>query len=144
MFTSILYKRKMYKNAWRYVYPCIFILSCFSYYSLDLIFTGSVNDWDTFVAKSFFLFLIPNQGIFLYWRNHIPVLAKSYTGIDKIIYRYWWNCIPRKLVGPFPVPVYDFAITSIWFRHYRYTISPIPVYNFVNFGIRFKYVGNRF
>ena len=29
-----------------------------------------------------------------YWQYRIPVMAKSYTSIDKIIYQYWQNHVP--------------------------------------------------
>ena len=57
--------------------------------------------------------------LFGIFSNHIPVLrlTKLYTDIDKILYQYWgnfipvlaksywWNHIPRKRVGLFPIPV---------------------------------------
>ena len=70
------------------------------------------------------------------------IILKSYTGIDgidQIVYRYRWNCKlvliewkPRKRIGLFPIPVYDFINTGIKFRQYQYTIL-----YFTNTGIWF-------
>ena len=93
-----------------------------------------------------------------YLRNRIPVLAKLYTGIWEVVYRYWPNHIPVLAQGqkqcfsyihlkcnyPMTPPVhsntYFLVQTSIWQNHIPVLtkkISPIPVYDFVNTGIWF-------
>ena len=70
--------------------------------------------------------------------NCILVLTISYTGIDKIVHRYWWNHIPRQQVGLFPILVYDFVNTGKWFCQYQYMILPTRVYDFANTPIWFR------
>ena len=122
-----------------------------SFYLVFLLFAWFnfhwISEWlGHFCSKIIFFILDPKS-------RHISVLAKSYT------YRYWWNHIPelmksytKEMSWPFPNTSIQFCHNSIWFRQYRYTIlpilvydsantgieSPIPVYKFVNFVIRFR------
>ena len=59
--------------------------------------------------------------VYRYWPNHLPVLAKSSTGIGKIVYWYW------EKANSFP-----------WYISYQYMILPIPVCDFVNTGRSFR------
>ena len=95
---------------------------------LQFAFLDRINQRDTSVSKSIFLFLIPYLGIILrppmflefpistsnlpkswkmyhrrYWRDRQPILAKSPTSIGQITNLYWriWQYIHINYAHPF-------------------------------------------